>query len=535
MFTSNKRNIYVISLIISITFFASNNFLTPIYGENEGKQEIDNNISFDKNFSILPLGSYYSTNFTDDGIISATLLIHQSYKNESLLKMTESNSTYHVPAPNATDFTTYYTNIAVNNIKASNHSETIEDNYISNQIITNTPWAASFSVPTDCYLTNASFNFEKGLINNADGTMSVYLYNSTISGEPDSDSLRDIGMISITGDGWTSDEFDLANTFLNNSLTENNKWFIGLVSDGQTFFEPHWRFDMDTSGDDSDVHYATGPTTWAAETAIDYDIELGLSLNKTEVIPTEINLQINGISVNNNTNAPSHNSGFWNRTGDSSTTNNMLLNFTADWFNYYFEVNQTQLNYTKTFSIDSNYTVESGSKVFWNSSTEIDAFDYRLDNNTINITIPSSWTPGFLKNYPNTVSYSTFDNDTTEIITVFGSNAEDGDWSLVAESDNLLGTSEGIEIGTISDGIEKALVYSNDTIKFNATFSKEISGIVNITIYNTTDDVNFAFSSNASISDNTFTEDFKQWDITQNISYYGYGEYRLQAVWNNDS
>lgn len=99
---------------------------------------------------------------------------------------------------------------------------------------------------------------------------------------------------------------------------------------------------------------------------------------------------------------------------------------------------------------------------------------------------------------------------------------------MKSQSSNLISS---VKVGR--SGKEITLAYSNETITFNATFSKSISGTVNLSVYNPSDLGNeLNYTKEVSINDAT-SVDFGSWIISQNIT--NYGEFRVQVYWENST
>jgi len=274
--------------------------------------EVDRNVN--PRIYIIESSSYQSNSSSDVTNVSGYL--HQAYSNSTITKITEINSSIEVPAPNATNYLSSYVNISATNIVVSNHSETIESSTSAGRNLQNL-YAASFVSQTECYLSNTSVSIEKDLIQQDDGTLSVYLFNSTWTGsasEPVIGSSQNIGTITVDIDTETWYNISFGDSvFLNNSETENNTWFIGLQKNTGGFnFVPYWRYESDASnGDNSYSYIYTGSLT---SLAVDFATKISLSLNKSQVKPSEISLDINNTAFHDISDS---NSGFWNKTGDA--------------------------------------------------------------------------------------------------------------------------------------------------------------------------------------------------------------------------
>ncbi len=401
-------------------------------------------------------------------------------------------------------------------------------------------------------MTNASFDVRftgTGFPEN----VSVVLYNSTWDGtnsrvKPDGNYVphKILGNITIGSFGWKTIIFDdLTDTYLNNSKTYGNTWFIGLYDGlhGATpLFGTQWYYSVDAfdaaEGDETQSYF-WDVIDWDLVDdggSVDLEARIGLSLNNSNPYPSLFNLTVNSTSVSDITESPTHNGGLWESYASLSGSNN-LMNFTthADWYKYSFDVNQTIINFTSTFEATTTYTVESGVNVYWNATTEIDKFDHRLVNNTINFTIPLSWaTPLSTLDRDSSIvsTYSTKVNSLNKIITIRGANAIDGNWNLLTTSSNLL---SNIDIGV--EGVEKTYAYTNEVLGFNATFSTPVTGWVNISIYHPTQDDDMIFTNKTELLTESDFVDLSTFDIdVENLTTIAdYGSYRVQVRWNNES
>ncbi len=493
---------------------------------------------------ILPIAQDYETN-SSETVNVVTAFIEQGYKNDTDINLDQDTTSFSVPAPNATGYDSSYIKISVKDLTAENHTLIVEDNSVPSgfhDVNNAQPSVTSFTIPTDCYLTNLTFNVRRTLAQ--DGNMTVRLYNSSWSGtinEPNSNVNQYIQIGNLTtGNGWKS--ITNINLFLNNSNTDNNTWYVGFVDHNTAEYNGNWWYtNDDSSGDNNDETLSyeyLGASTWglvedtfSPGVLIDFHLQVGLSLNDSTPNPKLLDLHINGTSVDDNLITPSANNGTWININPLHGADN-FLDFTviANWYTYSLNIDQTIVNYTNSFDAVTTYTAESGVNVFWNATTEINQFDHRLINNTVIFTIPNNWnTPlSRLDRDSTEISpYSTASNGTAKFITVRGSNAIDGNWTLLTTSSNLL-----IEIG-----INSPVIYVNETVEFNATFSTPVSGIVNISVYNPQSyNDEMVFSSEDTITDASFI-DLTDWDVDVDslISIDEYGPYRVQVRWDNDT
>ncbi|MCF2139683.1 MAG: hypothetical protein K9W44_06485 [Candidatus Lokiarchaeota archaeon] len=533
----NLKNVISILILLAIVTIQINILFVPNYlSENQDTGESPL-IPFEyENKEIMnPLSSDYNKNLTAS-TNNVKVTLHQAYNSTAVQSFDEVSNTFNVAAPNATNFNVSSSNIVINNIKLNNYTKIIEDVNVDYKTVGNLAYLTSFSIPISCMISNFSFYIREYAGVTGDVNIVLSPANSTDPTKPklDYNKLIVLDQLTITASkiGWVVKSN--INYFLNNSLTTSNTWFIGVNLTSGSSINLRWYFNPDTSpSEDKTLSYEWAGGKWSLLKDGTYDLDLtskiGLGFSNPNHTPSQFNLQINNLTVYNNLNHPDSNSGFWNHTGfGSDGSNSISYVFSGDWYDYSLQVNQTEINYTKTFYTNTSYTVESGVNAYWTSQANFTAFDHRLNNNTINFTIPLSWTVTSLKRNTTTISYSTYTNSSNKIITVFGSDAIDGNWTLKSQSSNLISS---VKVGR--SGKEITLAYSNETITFNATFSKSISGTVNLSVYNPSDLGNeLNYTKEVSINDAT-SVDFGSWIISQNIT--NYGEFRVQVYWENST
>ncbi|MHA1562309.1 MAG: hypothetical protein ACTSPA_09320, partial [Promethearchaeota archaeon] len=529
-----KMQIFI--TIIFLCMFIIGPFPNHDFTNNNGQETTNNSLNN------IPKIQDYTTNSSGNSDWVETTL-HQAYNNKSVFEINETSTSFTVPAPNATDFSTSFVNISINNITVSNKTLDIEISSLTyfhdvevDQCVT------SFEVINNCYLREVSFRLrEPGT--GAGSIDAVVLYNATWDGEKHvpngnysistyDELITDVTVPDGTA-GWFFIDFD--DFYLDNSKTVDNTWFIGYIDDTGSGKDTNWYYTNDDSDGDSlneTLSYEYDGTNWnliedtlhLKNSKVDLNINLSIGLSNPK--PSDINLKINNTLVHNNPNLPNNNSGYWDRTGDAGINNQINYTFSADWYNFALEVNNTQVNYTKSMAANTTYTVESGSDVYWESEAIFEAFDHRLNNNTLNYTIPSSWSAYDLKNDSISIAIDkTFLNGSSKIVSVYNTKATDGNWTLYCSSTNLL---NDVKIGV--GGKETTIAYSNETLEFNATFSKFITGNVNLSVYNNTDKL--VFSKLSSVVDTSFVT-LNSWVISENLTTYG--DHKVQVTWENET
>ncbi|MFW9903493.1 MAG: hypothetical protein ACFFFH_04110 [Candidatus Thorarchaeota archaeon] len=150
------------------------------------------------------------------------------------------NNTFYEPCPTTENFPSSFVNMTIEDIYAPNKTIIIEDEKHQNGFFdfTNVPeTAASFQVKSSCYLQNVSVYLYHDDPGTENATVRFILYNSTW------DSINNRSIPGANNNGYVKDlgttQFDesfiwvnltcSSEVILNNSKTENNTWFIGLI------------------------------------------------------------------------------------------------------------------------------------------------------------------------------------------------------------------------------------------------------------------------------------------------------------------
>lgn len=213
--------------------------------------------------------------------------------------------------------------------------------------------ASSFMIPADSYLQFVNCSFVKG--SGTSGEMYLLLLNSTWDGSKS--KPWDIGdltnheaivtahighILDISANGWFSS--NIVNYFLDNSLTENNTWFIALWED-KALANSKWEYVTD-GVDSSDVYSENDAYGWDSEDKdflmkVNYSYDSGtLSVNSTEITtPDTYHFDYNVSSVVNFV---------VNYTGVDDIDFLVTLNLYAqdDEFNLYSELDSVSINLT---------------------------------------------------------------------------------------------------------------------------------------------------------------------------------------------
>ncbi|MHA1453874.1 MAG: hypothetical protein ACTSRD_13515, partial [Promethearchaeota archaeon] len=534
MSVSSKRNIKKLLQKTSIMIFVLMMMISS--QANLNSFDSDNGYSLDDyNFDKIKAQALLEDSNLNTGAINIT--IQQTYTNSTDVSLDQDNNHFTTPAPTSSDYSSSIINISVKDISISNKTNVIEDEtslsfwHDVNNVL---PSVTSFSVPSSCYLVNASFYVRRTLTQ--DGMMKIRLYNSTWNSTlsrsvPHSSvsQYTNLGEIGV-GNNWISNTSIMH--FLNTSTTDNNTWFIGLVDENNVNYNGNWWFVEDSSGDGIDdtlsYEYAGGGTWALIENSlnpgakVDFISKVGLSLNTTTPDPSDVNLAINGTAVDDSTS----NKGEWIDTSSYSGSNGKLnFTFSADWYDFSVDVDQIDIDYIKyKFDELTEYSVELNQLVYWNSSVNITEFDSRFSSNEINFTIPYDWTVTDLQNETTTITYSTTSSQPTKTVRVTGASATNGKWALEASSANY-GTSVSSYVGGSAVSLAN---YSNDVI-FQAAFDDVLSGDVNLSVFDPSQSMKYTFE-NASVS-NKQTIYFPSYDLSDNVTEYG--EYSMQTYWMN--
>ncbi|MHA1253438.1 MAG: hypothetical protein ACTSRP_25915, partial [Candidatus Helarchaeota archaeon] len=461
------------------------------------------------------------------------ITLHQSLVNTSTIEFTnlDNSNSFTEPFPKFSGYNTSFINITIEKLFAPNHTLIIEDDPFDDSSDVAATHVTSFTVNSNCYLINASFNLYT--IGAETPSADIYLFNSTWTGtrsEPVSASSQIIGSFSSPINGWN--KIQLTKTLLNNSKTENNTWFIGLKQTVATA-TLKWRYVGDgTNGDNSDAYYVSGG--WQFESN-DYECKIDISPLHNTPLPSQIGLKINNTTSFN----LGYGKGYWKSLNPISSKKNFIrFKITADWWNVSLNITRVQINYTKTnIKAISNFKIlGSGAIVQWNVSIpgEVNFFDSRIsDFNTINFTIPANWLDATIKVFNNTIQIPSANikkrllgNGFREVQVLKTTNGTN--WYLTANSTNLMSS---IKMYKISALITAANF--SDIVKFNATFSKKIvNGNVNLTIYSP-QPRRLNHTKLLDISTQSPDSEFlvSTWDLSDNVTKYGI--FQVLMHWDN--
>ena len=501
--------------------------------------------------------SSYSTNIRRDGP-NFNITLHQAYiLSDSLIEIDDmddnGNNSFSVDAPSTPSFETMFTNISIEDITLENYTMVIEDavgdDYTA--LSSTQPGATSFTVVGEGYLENVSVFMDHSSPGN-DITLKFVLYNSTwnesnsvsIPGGGEAEYLQVLGTVNYNDRETVT--LTYAHAYLNNSLTENNTWFIGIY-DETGAYTASWGYERD-SGSGSDWNDETRSLTWTTfgtdrwiwnqhlgTVDTDFNATIGLAPLDENPNAEDINLMINATQVTALTNG----SAYWSST-DSLPIDNNKINFTfsADWWNVECNITGILINYTRN-GLNASSKMESisnGQEILWNLTRNggFNEFNENLSNYYINFTIPSNWDNISVYNgsINKSSSITSFDlNNGYKIIRMM--DAENGtDWFLNGTSENLLQIINIYKTGTTTS-ITEAL--NTDVIEINGTFSTLINqsdGEINLTAYSPDTQSNYQVRS---VLNSTFSTSSIILIDTWNLSSIttDFGLYRLHIAWYN--
>ncbi|GAH70566.1 unnamed protein product, partial [marine sediment metagenome] len=255
-----------------------------------------------------------------------------------------------------------------------------------------------------------------------------------------------IGLFSPTSSDWNN--IELTKTYLNNSNTDNNMWFIGLYKTGGPTDTVNWRFKSDSNGDNSEAYYYS--EGWLHLTQ-DYECKVYIAPHNNHPNPEHIGLKVNNSAVTGYLNI--NGSGYWSSNEEySSSTGKLDFNITSDWYNVSCQITNVEINYTKSdITANSKFNIsENNDNVIWNDTIDenINSFETDFGKKYINFTIPSSW--DLIQAFKGGVekTNTTWDRgDGWQIVKA--SEGENGNfWGLNASSSNLI-SDVGILVGGV--------------------------------------------------------------------------------------
>ncbi len=572
-----KKHFLIFLLILMILnlnlslFKHEMNLTNPTQMINQEKREDPKKIEQD---NLLHSSTTYSSEIEKNtGILNITL--HQSYYNTSFNKYLNasdpSNNTFVIPHPKDANFNSSFTNITVTQVHASNISLIIE-NYSSTTSynLTSNATATSFQMASNGYLEQVSIWINN--TKNAPGKIKIVLYNSTWDPQtsknyPKGDNhyyykLLNISSIESNFVGW----WKIQNrTFLDNSETHNNTWFIGVMDVSTEGGDLEWIYVPD-EGKNSDgidetdgIVYNASYNNWQLvkngtgifNTTLDFGCVLDLLPMNNTANPIDIGLKINDTLFN-----PDHcknGTGNWISQKEFIPVNNLLrFKITANWWSVTCKIQVVQINYTKSnLHAASNFTLKYNDKfVRWNVSIsqEINQFQFPFGGYSLNFSIPINWIKESIEVWNGTENKTSqcvireVNNKFQEVGVFPAGNGTN--WYLIANSTNLLSILDGIKPHV--NGIYTSNSSLSYNVRFNVSFNQNIledtnpNDIENITLYIFNPDklgnrLNHTSTNTTHPSGREFF--LSEWNITEtNTTNINEDlEFRVQVLWFNSS
>ncbi|MHA2398439.1 MAG: hypothetical protein ACXADU_06075 [Promethearchaeota archaeon] len=542
----NKRILFLFLITITISLF---NFSNLIWNFNDDLP--DSNLPIEIEFFGGLKTSDYSINSNGTGG-NFNISLHQSLVNttETEFSNIDNYNTLVEACPKSDpNFNSSYIEIDVDHIIAPNKTIDIESSS-SNSILDITSsiaGAAHFISRGNGYIENVSVRLTNiDLTNNATCQLVLYAYdagNNRPAGTNQFDEYAILGNFQFPNNTY-SQWYTLTGIHqkINNSDTDDNKWFIGLLDNsvgGGDMWWDYTRDDLNFGGDgldETDSYLYTGGAwtlyqTIAPATYVDFNVMVDLApLNNTPT-PTQINLTINNKVVSD----IDYQSGTWiDTTPQVNPSGNIDFTISADWWDVSCNITSAQLNYTKTdLKASSEFNIAgSGQIVEWNITRNggLNYFDTRLDNYQINFTIPNTWDENTL-NVFNGATPKTLDSTNRSLGNGYREvnvlNAGNGTyWYLIADSANLLSSIDSLNTFDFSD-----------IAHFEATFSegiKDSDGIINLSVYSPAiwnNELNYSVKVESFTAGSVIS--LTDWDISDNVIKYG--DFRVHVYWNNDT
>ncbi|MFW9773880.1 MAG: hypothetical protein ACFFEO_17140, partial [Candidatus Thorarchaeota archaeon] len=551
--TNNRKSkrILIIFVIMVMTLSLNVGQFFWIFNNSNSDSKTINKLELPDKLRISDYSSSYSGFGGNFGID-----LHQSLVNTTETEFSNlDNYNTLIEACPKTDpnFNSSYIEIDVDHVIAPNKTIPIE-NGGSNGIIdlsTTIAGATHFVSRGNGYVENVSVRLTNvDLTNNATCQLVLYAYDSSNNrpaGVNQYDEYAILATFEIPNNTY-SQWYTITNIHqkINNSDTDDNKWFIGLLDNsvgGGDMWWDYTRDDLNFGGDgldETDSYLYTGVSwaiyqTLAPVSTVDFNAIVQLApLNNTPK-PSQINLTIDSKVVND----IDFQSGRWiDSTPQVDTSGNLKFTISADWWDVSCNVTNALLNYTKSdLSASSEFNIAgSGQIIEWNVTRNggLNYFDTRLSNYQINYTIPDTWDENTIKVFNGSIP-KTSDSNNGSLGNGFREvnilNAGNGTfWYLEANSSNLLNS-----IDTYIGSIPASVFNFSDFTHINATFSENIGdGTINLSIYSPAlinNELNYStlvtsFTAGTEIS-------LSDWDISDNVTQYG--SFRIHVYWNNNT
>ncbi|KKM93100.1 hypothetical protein LCGC14_1211830, partial [marine sediment metagenome] len=545
----NKRIFFLFLITITISFFTFSQ-LNWNFNDSSSNPSSPTEVEL---FEELKT-SEFSSNYSDTGI-NFGITLHQSLINatEAEFSNLDNYGTLIEASPvSDPNFNSSYIEINVNSIIAPNKTLDIESS-ASNSIIdltTTTAGATHFISKGNGYIENVSVrltNLDPTI--NATCQLVLYAYdsgNNRPAGVNQYDEYAILKTFEIPNNSF-SQWYTITGIHqkINNSDTDDDKWFIGLLDNslgGGDMWWDYTRDDLNFLGDgvdETDTYLYSGGVwslyqTSAPITYIDFNVKVDLApLNNTPK-PTQINLTIDNKAVND----LNYQSGNWIETSPQVNASGRLkFILSADWWDVSCNVTNVQINYTKTdLGANSVFNIDgSGQTVEWNVTRNggFNNFGTDFNNYRINFTIPETWLDTSIRVFNGGIEKTSditkrlLGNGYREIQVL---NAGNGMfWFLNATSDNIVSS-----IDTYVGGIPVSdIVNYTNIVRFNTTFTENVNnGILNLSVY----DPSSIYLNHTTLLDiSLLTPDTEfnvsDWDLSNNVIEYGI--FKTRMAWNN--
>lgn len=498
--------------------------------DNENKTDLidDDNINRLKTAQLADFTGYG----TEVDITLQESIIDTTTKN--FLNISDSNS-FTEASPMIVGFNTSYTNIAVNNIVAPNKTLIVEEDY-SGQVLLSSVHYTSFQVLKSCWLEDVSVEiYTSGAINETfnfdvygamwDGSYIKYDISKDLTG-----AGSDLGQ--LVNDSTSRFWYNLTNLhqYLNVDNTYQNTFFIRVSASNSQGF---WTYESQSNHGSADDTISWNVALGTPLSNTDLTLKVNVSLNDNTPSPSDINLQIEDIPVND---LGLSNSGYFETTQGllEDLSGNLQFDITADWWDVSCDITAVQINYTKSdINIDSSYLIPNGaSPVQWIvDAGAINYFDSRIDHtNTINFTVPSYWQDGNINVFNDTeektsLVFQDLGSGLKNVMVLDGGNGTN--WYLTATTPNLLD-----DLITSVGGTPYSTMNYTNVIDFTANFIETVyDGTINLTVYSPSPHyINHTQTFNILSPESSFDLS-SSWDISTSLETYG--EFLLQLTWIN--
>jgi len=551
MFNSTtKRRIQALGILFLIigTFTTVFNFHQMNLASNDGLSNEETNIKSDPEYDNLKIAGYSSSYSRTGGNLDITL--HQSLVNATeaeFSNLDNSGNLIEACPESDSNFNSSYIEIDVDHIIAPNKTLDIESSNSNNiiDLTTTTAGATHFISRGNGYIENVSVRLTNvDLTNDATCQLVLYAYDGSNNRPAGTDQYDEYAILDtfLIPNNTVSQWYKITGIHqkINNSDTDDDKWFIGLLDNSVGGGDMWWDYTRDDNFlggdnlDETDSYLYTGGAwtlyqTIAPITTIDFNVKVDLAPLNNTPRPTQINLTINDKEVTD----INYQSGRWTDTTPQVNPSGKLhFNLLADWWDVSCNVTNVQINYTKTDLMATSLLniPGTGQSVDWNCTLGlIDNFDPRLGNYEINFTVPATWENFTAFNDPidktSDISLGPISNNYRELKV---SNADNGtNWYITAQSVNLLHT-----VHTYVSAVELSTMDFIDTISFLANFSKIVSGgAINLTVWSPSLSVNHNYYNNSFVSGTEIS--LETWKISDNVTEYG--QFKVQASWKNDT